>query len=343
MKTILSYIAGIVLVCLTLLSCQKQETYFPAKLPATHVEIVRFDSAFLQIDTLNPLPSVRQLYASYPTFMPFFVENILVIEPQDTAHLIEVLPPFLNDTIYGFKQTNERVRTTFATIDDVQAQLDGAFARLRYLYPEMEIPTVYFFVSGFNASLLFFENADFTEDIAVGVDLYLGSDYEFYNQVVYNYQKQTMRKECIAADVVSAYLFRSIPFTSSQSRLLENMLYRGKIMYIVSLLFPEDDAAEIMGYTAEQMAWCNRNESAIWRMMIDKKALFSTEPMVLTSYLNDGPFTSEISQESPARLGTWIAWQICKSYMENNPNVTLQELLAEGDAQKILQQSYYKP
>ncbi len=330
----------IIALCLLigLIACGRQERYFPAEIPKTSVPIERFDSALLTIDTTEIEAEIRELYASYPVFMPFFTEQILGIPTDDTTFLAQALPQFLGDTLYGFKQTNRRVQTTFANIDDLQNDLNGAFARLRYLYPDIEIPTIYFFVSGFNASVLFLEDA-----IAVGVDMYLGSDYEYYNRVVYNYQKQTMRKECIPADVVSAYLFQLFPFTSKQSRLLENMIYRGKIMYVLSLLFPDENEAEIMGYTPEQMAWCERNERAIWNMMMDKRDLFKTEPQILTSYLNDGPFTAEISQDSPARLGTWMGWQICQSYMEHNSNITLQELLTEGDAQKILQESNYKP
>jgi uncharacterized protein YjaZ len=65
--------------------------------------------------------------------------------------------------------------------------------------------------------------------------------------------------------------------------------------------------------------------------------------MVINSYLNDGPFTSEISQESPGRLGIWIGWRIIDSYMRNNKQVSLTALMANGDAQKILEQSQYKP
>lgn len=76
---------------------------------------------------------------------------------------------------------------------------------------------------------------------------------------------------------------------------------------------------------------------------MDKRDLFKTESNVLTSYMNDGPFTAEISQDSPGRLGTWIGWRIVDSYMRHNPDVTIQQLMAEGDAQSVLENSYYKP
>jgi uncharacterized protein YjaZ len=65
--------------------------------------------------------------------------------------------------------------------------------------------------------------------------------------------------------------------------------------------------------------------------------------MVLTSYLNDGPFTAEISQEAPGRIGIWVGWRIVDSYMRHHPEVSIQQLMAESDAQKILEYSYYKP
>ena len=317
--------------------CQQRRDYFPSKkaIQPQHVEIMRFDSALLSEGTQ---PSIARLYAEYPLFMPIFVEDILGIPASDTAYLAEMLPQFLNDTVYGFRETNAREQVLFADIRDIQRDLDQSFSRLAYLYPTIEIPTIYLFISGFNASIYFADDI-----IAVGADMYLGSDYAYYNRVVYDYQKQTMRKECIPADVMSAYLFRMIPFTSTKNRLLEQMLYRGKVLYLLSQLFPELPDYEVMGYTKEQWQWCEKHERAIWHLMMDKRDLFKTESLLLTSYLNDGPFTAEISQESPGRLGTWMGWRIAASYMEHNPDVTIQQLMAEGDAQKVLENSFYKP
>ena len=76
---------------------------------------------------------------------------------------------------------------------------------------------------------------------------------------------------------------------------------------------------------------------------MQKRDLFKTESNVLSSYMNDGPFTAEVTQDSPGRLGVWVGWRIVDSYMRNNKVVTLRELMNENDAQKILEQSYYKP
>ena len=321
-----------------LIGCQHKRTYWPDKLEPHDIEIVRFDKALMNVHETTVAHDIRVLYDEYPQFMPLWVEDILGIPSADTAYLEKALPEFLNDTLYGFKQTNRKEQEIFADVTDIQNAISKAFARIQYLYPETEIPSFYLFVSGFNAPVYFADDL-----IGIGADLYLGSDYEYYNRVVYDYQKQTMRKECIPVDVISAYLFRTIPYTSTKSRLLDQMMYRGKVMYLTAQIFDELPPYEVMGWTKEQWNWCVKNERAIWHLVMDKRDLFKTESLILTGYLNDGPFTSEVSQDAPGRLGIWLGWRIAECYMEHNENITPQELMTEPDAQKILELSFYKP
>ena len=281
---------------------------------------------------------IEVLYDKYPVFMPFFVEDILGIPIADTAYLAHQLPLFLDDTVYGFAATNSFEQQTFADVSGIERELSVAFGRCLYLFADWNVPEVCFFVSGFTSSLMFFEDG-----IAVGADMYLGSDYPYYNRVVYDYQKQTMRPECIATDVVSAWLFRNIPYTARQSRLLDQMIYRGKVMYLLSVIFKEEPQYEVMGYKKEQWDWCVKYEKAIWSRIIERHDLFSTEQRLLASYLNDGPFTSEVTQDSPGRVGTWVGWRIVESYMEHHPEVSMQALMQESDAQHILEESQYRP
>ena len=328
----------ILLCILALTSCHHGRSYFPKDLKPQELDIVRFDNALMNVHEATVAQDIRVLYDEYPVFMPLWVEDILGIPSADTAYLEQALPEFLNDTLYGFKATNAREQTVFADISDIQIAISQAFTRIQYLYPETEIPTLYLFISGFNAPIYFGD-----ELIGIGADMYLGSDYEYYNRVVYDYQKQTMRKECIPVDVISAFLFRTLPYTSTKSRLLDQMIYRGKVMYLTAQIFDKLPGYEVMGWTKDQWDWCVKNEEAIWHLVMDKRDLFKTESLILTGYLNDGPFTSEVSQDAPGRLGIWLGWRIAESYMEHNETVSLQELMAEGDAQKILEESYYKP
>lgn len=323
---------------LLLVGCGKKSAYFPSSLEPAKISILRVDNALLQVRSEYVREDIQALYDSFPDFMPVFVEDVLGIPTADTAFLCQALPRFLNDTVYGFQTTNRREQDIFQSVTDIEQSLGKAFAKILYLYPDWEVPEIYLFVSGFNASLLWIG-----DNLAVGADMYLGSDYEYYNRVVHHYQKQTMRKECIPADIVSAYLFRNLPYTSKQARLLDQMIYRGKIMYLLSLCFSDLPEHEVMAYTHDQYVWAEEHEQDIWNMLMDHKDLFKYDNITLASYLNDGPFTAEISQQCPPRIGTWIGWQIAKAFMHNNPTATLQDLMAEGDSQWILENSGYRP
>lgn len=339
MKAISNYILiGFVFFTIVFfLSCQHKRTYFPNLAP-TDIRFIRFDSDLLRIRADSVSQDINGLYSRYPDFMPVFIEDILGFNNSDTAALHNALVSFLSDTVYGFEYTNHCEQALFADVTDIEKPLSKAFARIHYLYPEWEIPVLYLFVSGFQSAVYFTEDG-----LAVGADMYLGSDYPYYRNVVYQYQLQTMRKECIPVDVVSAWLFSHIPYSGTKNRLLDQMMYRGKVMYLLSCIFDDLPGYEVMGYTKEQWDWCVYHERAIWHRMMDKRDLFRTEQRVLSSYLNDGPFTSEISQDSPGRSGTWIGWRIVESYMEHNDTVSLVSLMSQDDAQLILETSFYKP
>lgn len=267
-----------------------------------------------------------------------WVEGILGLPIEDTAYLCEMYAQFLTDTVMGFAQTNAKTKALFSNIDSLQTALNEGFSRLHYLFPDWEIPTLYLFISGFNSSVVYHDNI-----IGVGVDMYLGSDYPYYNQVVHEYQKQTMRKSCIAGDVLSMYLSYHIAYNSKYNRLLDQMIFRGKQMFLLSQLLPNEPLWEVIGYSKEQWDWCEMYERAIWNRIMEKRDLFKTESSVLSSYMNNGPFTAEVTQDSPGRLGLWVGWRIIDSYMRNNKDITIYDLMQEADAQKILEQSFYKP
>ncbi len=327
-----------ILLAVVLCACQGGREFFPKNMEMVEVEVVRFDSALLSVRPDSAETDIKRLYADYEVFMPIYVEGVLGLNVEDTTELSRLYANFLTDTTMGFVQTNEEVRKQFADIKKIQSELNQGFTRMHYLYPELEIPKIYLLVSGFNASIFAYDDI-----IAAGADMYLGSDYKYYNQVVYNYQKVSMDKKFLAGDVLNYYISQNIPYTSKYNRLLEHMLFRGKQMYLLEQLLPGVPKWEVMGYTQEQWDWCKKWEKEIWNRMMDKRDLFKTESMVITSYLNDGPFTSEISQESPGRLGIWVGWRIIDSYMRHNEDVSLQELMKDGDAQKILEKSFYKP
>ncbi len=101
-------------------------------------------------------------------------------------------------------------------------------------------------------------------------------------------------------------------------------------------------------------AWYfNKNSSALATIMsyfplnsfcstkLDKTLFISR--ILSLGYFLSGKILLAFSKDAPAMIGNWVGWQILRSYMNNNSDVSLQDLLAEMDAKKILKFSGYKP
>ena len=123
--------------------------------------------------------------------------------------------------------------------------------------------------------------------------------------------------------------------------LLSAMINEGKILYALSVLLPQKDRDDLIGYTTTQSAWCKENEKEIWKSIVKQNYLFSTDNMVITRFINDAAYTAPISQLAPGRVGCWIGWQIVEKYAKRK-GVSLQEAV-NTDAQVILKESKYNP
>ena len=304
----------------------------------TEVKIQRFDRDLIQSDTTNFNSSVKKLYVNYPVFLQTFISNMDTVSPQDTLAVARVLKNFV--TFPQVKNVNEQVLAVFADVADIENEISVAYTYLKHYFPTLPTPEVYFFVSGLSRPVMVDERMKF---IGIGSDFYLGADYELYKAVAYDYMLQNMNPENVSVDVVSTLLFNYFRFDSKQNRLIDNMLHRGKVMYLLSVFMPERAGKDIMGYSTDQWNWAEENESRIWKNMIAQKDLFSSDLQLIRNYLNDAPFTSPVSQDSPGRLGTWIGMRIVQCYMKKKKDVTLQRLMQLNVYQKLLEESGYKP
>jgi hypothetical protein len=334
-SSLIIFFAGI----LILLSSCTKSSRFDIDTTKDHynVKIHRFDKDLLSLDTTNIKPGVDSLYARYNEFLPVYTSNILDTAATDTAAVCNLFHQFLTDKT--FAPVNKKAKQIYSgDITDIQVKISDAYTYIHHYFPEVELPEVYFFVSGFNRPVIMNEKF-----IGIGTDFYLGSDFLLYKNLTYKYMIYNMRRENIASDLVSATLFRMFVMNSTQNRLLDNMLFRGKIMYLLSVFMPEEKPEILMGYSPEQWKWSKKYEKEIWTAIVDQKHLFSTDVQLIHKYLNDAPFTATISQESPGRLGTYIGWQIVKSYMDKNEKMGLKDLMNEDNYQRILENSGYRP
>lgn len=326
----------IAILCVSLFACKREKRHADLSGIDFDIKIERFDSAFWSLDTTQITEEFAKLTTQYPDITPIYTERIIRFGHPDSS--------ITHDTYKLFRK-NEGVQTLYnealkiyETVDDIENDLTIAFRRAKYFLPQYPTPRIYCHVSGFNQSIIVGE-----EFISLSIDNYLGSNHPLYEQSnIYKYQLPNMHRGKVASDYITAWISSELSSNLSDN-LLTHMIHHGKILYIVSVLLPETPEHIIMGYTKEQWDWVKDNEANMWNSLIMTKDLYSTSIIIKNQYINDGPFTKPFTQESPGRAGAWLGWQIVESYMQHNPQISIQQLLQQPDAQMILNNSNYRP
>ena len=318
-----------------LVSCNNNRFKINVKNNPVKVDIKRIDKQIISMDTSQVLSVLNALSAEYPEFYENYVD-VWEMEASDTLEICGLFREFLSDSLQ--RAVHADVLKTFGDVSDIEDKISKGYTYIKHYFPEIKLPDIYFFVGGFNRSLI--AGSDF---LAIGTDLYLGRDYSLYKSLTYDYLTYNMDPEGIPVDIISTVITRAYRFDPDKDRLIDNILYRGKMLYLLSTFMPDETKQNIIGYSSEQWDWSEAHEKQIWARMIEQKHLFSSELPLVRKYINDAPFTAPISQDSPGRLGTWIGWQIVESYMNKNKDVSLRQLLEMNDYQKLLEASGYRP
>ena len=231
------------------------------------------------------------------------------------------------------------VDSNFHDVTTFKAKITDAFSYYNYYFPEKQIPVVVSMVTGISNNIVVTDSV-----LGVGLDMYMGDSSAVYKLAgIPNYLRKKAIKENMVFDMMRGWALSEFEPASKKDDLLSQVVNYGKSLYLMEALFPFDKTHSLIGFTADEMKWCEENEVTIWSKMIEEKVLYSTDMRVLRSYTGPGPFTAGYPKESPAQLGYWIGWQIVRKYMETNSSVTMSDLMKIDDAQLILRKSKYKP
>ena len=310
----------IVVTCLFFLSCDKKnKTENAVTAIPLELKVERFDKIFFE----TPPKDLEKVKTAFPFFFP--------AGNDDSVWLDKMQDPI-------WREVHTEVQKKYADFEPVKADLELLFKHIKYYFPETKTPKVITIISEMDYT----NKAIYADSLVIiSLELYLGKNHKFYQFP--NYIKQNFEQKQIMPDIVSSFSSRKIPSVMDKD-LLSQMIYRGKQLYLKDVLLPDYSDAEKMGYTPEQIKWCEENESYMWRYFIEGELLYSADQKLVTRFINPAPFSKfylEIDNESPGQVGAWIGWQMVRSYMENN-KVPVADLL-KTDAKEIFSKSKYKP
>lgn len=303
------------------------------------IEIVRFEQKIFDYDKADPETYFATLQAEYPDFFELYIEQMLEMGKADDPEqrFLPMLIEFLNDP-YMLEVLDE-VNARFDDLSAIENELEQAFRHYQYYFPGNPVPEVYTFISAFNFAAITYDSTH----VGFGVDMYLGKDFKYYPSLFPEFLFRRFEPGFIPANVMRVLAAEVLAKDFIPSNLLSAMIYNGVMLYFTDLMLPDTDDTYKIGYTKDQLKWCHFNEPEIWTFFVDKELLYESNSTNYSRYITEGPSTSGMPVEAPGNIGSWVGWQIVRSFMQNNPDVEITELLTTYSAQQILDRSRYRP
>lgn len=328
-------------ICLLAASCKNNK-----EVDVSHVQvnvpIERFDKELVALMPVQVSGKAPQLKQKYGHFYADYMESMLGVGPvTDTAYYNQLRMVLTNK---DYRELAAEVNRVFPDLQDRQDELTDAFKHIRYYYPKQKLPRLITFFSGFAL-----QTPVGNDYIGIGLDMFLGSDSKFYPALVQSIPQYISRRftpENITPRVLEGFIREDMFADKDADRsLLSKMVYNGKILYMMDAVMPAVADSLKIGYSSQQMEWANTYQPEVWAYFLGNNLLYETDYIKIQKYLTDAPFTPGIGEgsKSAPKLAVYTGWQIVKKYMDKNPGVTLQQLMSETDAQKILNGSKYKP
>lgn len=304
------------------------------------IRVERFDQQLYNGKGKSLTQTNDFLSKSYGLFYDDYIHKMVGTPEYDNQTVLETL---YKDQAYT--DLTKEVNTVYPDLKKQEEGLTETFKYIKYYYPKAKIPKFIAFVSGFSYQMPVGDNY-----LGIGLDMFLGKDSKFYRAIIQSvplYLSRRFAPEYIVPRVAETYAHEELFAEPDENRtLLSKMIFQGKILYFLDQVLPENTADSIkIGYTTKQLDWAKTYEGDIWAYFLENNSLYETDYQKIQVYLAEGPFTPGLGEDrnSAPKLGIFTGWQIVRKYMETHPEVTLQQLMADNDGQKILNQSKYKP
>ncbi len=305
----------------------------------------RFEKDFFQLDSLHFAAALDQLQANYPSFGENFLTTILNVDPQWSADSI-------SNYVRGFEKAYQPIydssEQVFKDFTPYEAAIKKGLQFVKYYFPKYQTPekiiTYIGPADGFGDILS-------DDAIIIGLHHHLGNQFSLYKsslvqQVYPDYINRFFDPAHIAVNCMKNIVLDLYPERMDDKTLVQQMIEKGKRLYLLQHFLPNTQEYMLIGYSNEQMKGCNKNEKAIWDLFIKNNLLQSIDNNLIKNYIGDSPKTQELADEegqfAPGNIGSFAGWQIVKKYMHKNPTISLPQLMGM-DNDVIFNEAKYKP
>ncbi|THU37284.1 hypothetical protein FAM09_20275 [Niastella caeni] len=306
------------------------------------ITVKRFEQDFFAIDTNHIMASLQQLSEKYPLFLGDFLYNIMELPGiSDTSSQEQAL---LKKFIADYRPVKDSADEVFRNFNSIEKDVEKGLQFVKYYFPAYKTPPQLITYIG---PMEGYSDVITRDALAVGLQLHMGKNYSLYRSsmgqsVFPDYISRRFTPDFITVNCMKNIINDIAPEKSGSKALIEQMVDKGKRLYVLDKILPYTADTVKTGYTGAQLQGCYENEGKIWNFFLTNSLLFSIDPVNIKTYMEEAPSTPELGDRSPGAIGVFVGWQIVKKYMSKHEGLSLNELL-NTDPKKIFEESKYRP
>ncbi|MBK7882742.1 MAG: hypothetical protein IPJ81_02085 [Chitinophagaceae bacterium] len=329
------------LILLVIASCNSKENIPDVSNIAIKITTQRFENDFFDTTKDNLFSYLQQINTNTPSFTQNYLETILNVDPAWPA---DTSAKYVNGFIKAYRPVYDSAAIVFKDFSPYEKEIKKGLQFLKHYFPGYSAPSK---IITYIGPLDGYGDILTDEAFVIGLHHHLGKNFSLYKseivqQTYPEYISKRFEPGYIAINCIKNVVLDMFPEKIEEKSLVEQMVERGKRLFILQKLLPYTEEFKLIGYTKEQMEGCYGNERRIWDLFIQNNLLRTIDNNIIKNYIGEGPKTQELGKDSPGNIGSFAGWQIVKKYMQKNSSVTLLQL-ATMDPDTIYQQSKYKP
>ena len=302
------------------------------------VKLERFEQDFFNMDSTQVDAGLNALQMKYPEFLPFFIQQILQLNPGDPQ-----TPSVVSQIISAYSPIHDSIQAKYGSLTWLENDLEQAFKYVKHYYPNYNVPGIITYIATFDAPGVVVT----PKHLGIGLHQYAGKNFSAYRvesiqQMYPAYISRRFDKEYIVPNAMKAVADDIYPDASVGRPLIEQMIEKGKHWFLLDRFLPDAQDSVKTGFTHKQLNWVNSNEGNIWAYITKNENIYTIEPPVIQNYLGESPFTQGMPEEyAPGNLGQWIGWRIVEQFAAKN-RLSVQEVLQTAP-QQIFEGAAYRP